>query len=143
MIYQICAQRVVLVHGKRDFQFRPDAIDTRDQDRFTHSGKVWREQAAEAADFSKHLRAVRLPDKGLNSPLESIPKIDIYTGASVSLSLLCHLERVRRISQAILDAMMAGRSSRGHPVFARFLAPLGMTRFGYFKSANSVGCVSC
>ena len=131
------------IQGEGDLQFRTDAVDARYENRVAHATKVGAKQSAEAADFSKHLRAVRLSDEGLNSPLESIPEIDIYTGASVSLSLLCHPERVRRISQAILDAMMAARSSRDHPVFARFLAPLGMTRFGYFKSANSVGCVSC
>ena len=40
VVHQIGADGVVLVHRERDFQFRPDAIDAGDQNRFAHSGET-------------------------------------------------------------------------------------------------------
>ena len=73
----------MLVHRERDFQFRPDAIDARDQNRFARSRKVRREQATKAATFSENLRPVRSPNERLNSPLKLIAKIDIHARSRV------------------------------------------------------------
>jgi hypothetical protein len=40
VVHEIHAHRVVLVHGEGDLQFGADAIDARDQRRFSHSGKT-------------------------------------------------------------------------------------------------------
>src|SRR5205823_13532918 len=63
VVNQIGADGVVLVHCERDFQFRPNTIDARDEYRFVHSVKVRRKQTAKAAEFSKHLHAVRSLDE--------------------------------------------------------------------------------
>ncbi len=55
MIDEIGPDGVVPIHRKGDLQFRPDAVDAADQDRLAHSGKVRREQAAEAADLARAL----------------------------------------------------------------------------------------
>ena len=85
MIYQICAHGIVLVHRKRDFQFRSNAINAGDKNWITHSGKIRSKQAAEAADFSKDLRPVSFLHKRLNLVLQSIAEIDIDARARVSL----------------------------------------------------------
>src|SRR5436190_19438477 len=100
MIYHVGADGIMSIQGEGDLQFRTDAVDARYENRVAHATKVGAKQSAEAANFSKHLWAVRLPDECLNSPLESIPEIDIYTGSSVSLSLVCHPSRMRSIPQA-------------------------------------------
>src|SRR5438874_82324 len=85
MIHQIGADGVVFVHREGDFQFRADAVDACDQHRIAHSGKVRAKQTAESADLAEHSRAVGLPDERLNPPLEFVAKIDINSGARVSL----------------------------------------------------------
>ena len=60
MIHKIGADCIVLVHREGNFQFRADAIDARDQDRIAHPRKLCAKESAEAADFSEHLRSVRL-----------------------------------------------------------------------------------
>ena len=62
MIYEIRANGVVLVDRKRDLQFRPDTVDTRDQHWLAHPGKAGPKQSTEPADSTEHLRTVRLPN---------------------------------------------------------------------------------
>ena len=69
VVDEIGTDGVVPVHGKGDLQLRPDAIDTRDQHRLAHTGKIRREQTAEAADFPEHLRTVRAPNATLDFAL--------------------------------------------------------------------------
>ena len=69
VVDEIGADRVVPVHGEGDLQFRPDAIDARDQHRLAHPGKIRREQAAEAADLPEHFRTVRLPNESVDFAL--------------------------------------------------------------------------
>ena len=83
MVNQIRADGVVLVHRECDFQFCADTIDTCNQNRFAHSRKVRREQAAKAADFSEDLKPVRLSNKRLNSSLKLIAEIDIHARSRV------------------------------------------------------------
>ena len=97
MVHHIGADRVVLVHGERDFQFRSHAVDAGDEDRVAHSGELYSKQTAEAADLAEHLRSMRLPDERLDPALELVAKIDINPGARVSL-FSCHVERSRDIS---------------------------------------------
>src|SRR5262252_7219364 len=85
MIDQIGTDGVMLVRHERDLQFGADAIDTRDQYRFTHSAKIRRKESAESADFSQHYRTMRLAHKRLNSALQFIAEINVDAGASVSL----------------------------------------------------------
>ena len=92
MIHEIGADGVVFVQRESDFQFRPDAVDARDQHRLAHSEKFGAEQSAEAADFPEHLRAVRLPDERLDPALQPVAKIDIDAGARVGFF---HLVRTR------------------------------------------------
>jgi hypothetical protein len=40
MVHEIHTQRLVLVHGEGDLQFRADSINARHQNRLAHSGKV-------------------------------------------------------------------------------------------------------
>jgi hypothetical protein len=42
---------------------------------------------------------MRLPDERVDASLELVAKIDIDAGASVRLSLFCHVERRRDISK--------------------------------------------
>jgi hypothetical protein len=84
MIHQIGTDGVVFVHGEGDFQFSSHAIDAGDEHRLPHSAKIRREQPAKPPDSSQHLRAVRFADKGLNSTLELVAKVNINAGASVS-----------------------------------------------------------
>src|SRR5207249_9870160 len=100
MVHHIGADRVVLVHGERDFQFRSHAVDAGDEDRVAHSGELYSKQASEAADFAEHSsrgRGMRLPNERLDPALELVAKIDINPGARVSL-FSCHVERSRDIS---------------------------------------------
>src|SRR4029077_11221510 len=84
MIHQIETDGVVFVRGEGDFQFSSQAIDAGDEHRLPHSAKIRREQAAKAPDSSHHLRPVRFVDKGLNSMLELVAKVNINASASVS-----------------------------------------------------------
>src|SRR5207248_1234991 len=98
MIYQIGANRIMSIQSERDFQFRPDTVDARNQNRLAHSGKVRTEQSAETADLAEHLWSMGLFNERLNASLQSIAKIDIDARRRISLSFLCHSERSRGIS---------------------------------------------
>src|SRR5437762_4713254 len=98
MIHHVSADRVMLVHRERDFQLRANAIDARDQNGIAHCAEVRAKQTAEAADFSEHVRPVRLLNERLNAALEFVAKIDIYARRSVGRSFSCHVERSRDIS---------------------------------------------
>src|SRR4029077_10885460 len=102
MIHQIGTDGVVFVRGEGDFQFGSDAINARDEHRLPHSTKIRREQPTEPANFSQHLRAVRVADKGLNSTFELVAKVNINAGAGVGFLSLCHVERSRDISNYFL-----------------------------------------
>src|SRR5437660_12566239 len=97
MVHHIGADRVVLVHGERDFQFRSHAVDAGDEDRVAHSRELYSKQASEAADLAEHLRSMRLPDERLDPALELVAKIDINPGARVII-FSYHVERSRDIS---------------------------------------------
>jgi hypothetical protein len=76
----------MLVHRESDLQFRADAIDTGDQDRVAHSGKARAKQSAEPADFSEHLRPMRLPNERSNAALQFVSQIDIYARTWIRFS---------------------------------------------------------
>ena len=57
MVDEIGADRVVPIHGERDLQFGPDAIDARDQDRLAHAGKIRRETNRRSRRSCPALRA--------------------------------------------------------------------------------------
>ena len=97
MVHHIGADRVVLVHRERDFQFRSHAVDAGDEDRVAHSGELYSKQASEAADFAEHVRSMRLSNERLDPTLELVAKIGIDPGARVGL-FSCHVERSRDIS---------------------------------------------
>src|SRR5438477_2419399 len=90
MIHHVGADRVVLVHRERDFQLRANAIDTRDKNGIAHCAEVRAKQTAKAADFSEHVRPVRLLNERLNAALEFVAKIDIYARRSVGLCFSTH-----------------------------------------------------
>src|SRR5258708_31914413 len=98
MIHQIGTDGVMFVRGEGDFQFSSHAIDAGDEHRLPHSVKIRRKQPTEPPNSSQHFRAVRFADKGLNSTLELVAKVNINAGASVSFLSLCHVERSRDIS---------------------------------------------
>src|SRR5205085_9884752 len=121
MIHQIGADGVVLVHRERDFQFRADAIDARNQNRIAHAGKFRAEQSTEAPDLSEHSWSMRLPDERLDAALELVAKINIHPGGCVGLFVLCHVCR------------------------GSCQLPMGRQRLplqNHFRSAKSVGCRS-
>src|SRR5438270_12894759 len=97
MVHHIGADRVVLVHGERDFQFRSHAVDAGDEDRVAHARELYSKQASEAADLAEHLRSMRLPDERLDPALELVAEIDINPGARVSL-LSYDVERSRALA---------------------------------------------
>ena len=80
------------------------------------------EQAAKAADFSEDLQPVRLSNERLNPPLESIPKVDIY--ARMRARFVVFL-------QGAVSFLREGNAF-----------PYKKMRAAYFRSANSVGCIS-
>src|SRR4029077_18809160 len=83
MIYKVGADRVVLIHRDRNFQFRADAVDARNQNGIEHSAKVCAKQSAEPANLSQHLRPVCLLHEVLNASFQLVAKIDIYSGTCV------------------------------------------------------------
>jgi hypothetical protein len=85
MVYEIGADCVMPIQGKGYFQFRADTIDARDQDRSAHPMELYSKESAETADFSEHLRSVRLGNELLNPALKPVTKIDIYARACVGL----------------------------------------------------------
>ena len=89
MIHKISSDRVVLIHGKCDFQFRADAIDARHQDRRAHIAKIWSKQSSEPAGFSKHLRSVCSPDETMNVALKLISQVNVDTSGGIGFSS-CH-----------------------------------------------------
>ena len=104
MVNQIRADGVMPVHREGDLQFGADAIDARDQDRLAHSGKVRREQAAEAADFPEHFRAVRALHARLDFALNQVAEIDVDPGARVAFFFIgarFHLRGPRTSSDAL------------------------------------------
>ena len=148
MIHEIGADGVVPVHGEGDLQLRPDAIDARDQHRLAHSGKIGREQAAEAADFPEHLRPVRLPGRVLDFAFDAVAEIDVDPGAGVGFFLLVILSEAKDLTN--YERRDRGRKVGSATRLARFFAALRMTgknalaksdKF-YFRSANKVGCAS-
>src|SRR5207237_2032634 len=63
VIHQIGTDGVVFVRGEGDFQLGADAVDARDQHRFTHPAEIRREQPTEPSDFSQHLSSMRFADE--------------------------------------------------------------------------------
>ena len=51
--------------------------------------KFGAKQAAEAADFAEHLRAVRLPNESVDSAFQAVAEIDVDAGAGVGFFRLC------------------------------------------------------
>jgi len=88
MVYEIGADCVMPIQGKGYFQFRANTIDARDQDRGAHPRELYSKESAETADFSEHLRSVRLGNELLNPALEPVAKIDIYARARVGFSFV-------------------------------------------------------
>ena len=89
MVDQIGANRVVALHRECDLQLRTDAIDTCDQHRFPHSGKVGCEQPTEAADFSENFRAVGFANAPVDAFFDDVPEINVHACARVSF--FCHV----------------------------------------------------
>ena len=148
VVDEIGADGVVPVHGKGDFQLRPDTVHTGDQHRLAHSGKIGREQAAEAADFPEHLRPVRLPDESVDFALEAVAEIDVDSGAGVGFFLLCHPERSEG-SHKLRAARCSRKAETATPIREVLRCAqndekeaLAKSDNLYFNPANKVGCFS-
>ena len=116
MVHEIGPDGVVPIQGKRDLQFRADAVHARDEHRLAHAGKVRRKEAAEAADFAENFRTVRPFYAGLNAALYEVTEINVNAGEGVGFFLFpfCHSERQSRNKKAN----------------------------AYLRSANNVGCAA-
>jgi hypothetical protein len=62
-----------------------DAIDAGHQDRLPVFADVQREEAAEAADFAKHLGPMRRPEHSWQGGLDLVAEVDIDARAGVGL----------------------------------------------------------
>ena len=149
VVDEIGADGVVPVHGKGDLQLRPDAIDTRDQHRLAHSGKIGREQAAEAADFPEHLGTVRAPNATLDFALYEVTEIDVDSQRGRRLFSSLYPSGAQDFTN--LRRHESAKKRSGYTVFARFCVALRITRkmlamtsptIFYFSPANKVGCFS-
>src|SRR5437762_13025587 len=103
MIDQVSADRVMLIHRERDFQFRSHAIHAGNQYGIAQPPKTRPKQSPEPADFAEHLRPVSLPSEPRKTALKPTPEINIDARAGVALSLVCPalVWAVHRTAQAV------------------------------------------
>jgi hypothetical protein len=99
----------MLVHREGEFQFRADAINTRDENWLLIFFDVERKKTAETADFSEHFTSVRGGEELRQSGFHFVAKINVHSGGGVSF--LFHAAGINR-EQAACAKLIFGGSSR-------------------------------
>ncbi len=83
MVHEVLADRVVLVEGDGDLQFRADAVHAADEHGAPVLRRVEGEQPAESADGAEHFRATGLADLLFQAGLERVGEMDVHARAGV------------------------------------------------------------